>query len=146
MFYNYPPYHCPACSYQAFYPPLYNFYPQPYSYPYFFSPYGRTLRETPIKGKATWTWGGMTTKCNIPWSYNHNMTAAVGRNSPFQCGQRLKVKNISVTPYTEVEVTVVDEVAQYPANKISLHRVAFEALGISPSAGVINVEITPIQG
>lgn len=143
MYYYNPVFHYPACCSQPLYSPMYSVYSQP-PYPYFYVPYGRTL-ETPIKGKATWTWGGMTTKCSIPWSFNHNMTAAVGRNSPFQCGQRLKVKNISVTPYTEVEVTVVDEVPNYPANKISLHRVAFEALGISPSAGVINVEITPIN-
>lgn len=146
MYYYHPAFRCPVCSNQPYIYPSYQFYPQTYSYPYFYSPNWQAIRETPIKGKATWTWGGMKTKCNIPWSYNNNLTAAVGRNSPFQCGQRLRVKNISVTPFTEVEVTVVDEVQQFPANRINLHRVAFEALGISPSAGVINVEITPVHG
>lgn len=143
MYHYHSAFQCPVCSNKLSYNPPYHSYPQPY--PYFQPPYWQNIRETtPIKGKATWTWGGTKTKCSIPWSYNHHMTAAVGKGSPFQCGQRIRVKNITVPPYTEVEVTVVDEVKQYPANKISLHRKAFEALGISPSAGVINVEITPL--
>ena len=73
------------------------------------------------------------------------MTVAVSETSPFKCGQKLKVKNISFVPQGEVTVTVVDQVKQYQPNQIVLHRKAFEALGVNPTVGVINVEITPVN-
>ncbi|MRG86114.1 DUF3889 domain-containing protein [Salinibacillus xinjiangensis] len=98
-------------------------------------------RQQPISGQATWTEGGQVTKCNQPWSSNEYMTVAVGENTPYQCGQTLKVTN--PTNQREVLVTVVDQVKGFPPNKINLHRKAFEALGVSPDMGVINVQITP---
>lgn len=70
------------------------------------------------------------------------MTAAVGPNSPYQCGQTLKIRN----PATgrEILVTIVDETAGYAQNQITLHRRAFETLGANPQQGVLNVEISPI--
>ncbi|WP_085522313.1 DUF3889 domain-containing protein [Tuberibacillus sp. Marseille-P3662] len=117
--------------------------PQPYyhvprSYqPY---PYYNMMRQQPVRGQATWTEGGQVTACGIPWSDNHYMTVAVGENTSYQCGETLKVKNLSTQ--RDVLVTVVDRVQGYPANRINLHREAFEALGTSPDVGVINVEIT----
>jgi hypothetical protein len=146
MLRNTPIYICPVChnhvysrNFPGYYPP----HVQPYFNPMQYWYYSREP-ET-IIGKASWTWGGMTTKCEIGWSFNEHMTAAVGENSPFKCGQKLKVRNITFVPSTEVIVTVVDEVKKYPANKINLHRKAFEALGISPTVGVIDVEITPVS-
>jgi len=101
------------------------------------------FRQQPIKGQASWTNGGPVTQCNIPWSDNEYMTASVGTNSPYRCGQTLKIRNLSAPAQKEILVKVVDQVQGYPANKINLHRKAFEALGSSPSVGVINVEITP---
>ncbi|WP_248278439.1 DUF3889 domain-containing protein [Bacillus sp. DNRA2] len=100
-------------------------------------------RQRPIRGQATWTDGGRITKCGIPWSKNRYLTAAVGANSPYRCGQSLKIRNLSVPGGREIIVTVVDQVAGYPANRISLHRRAFEALGAHPSLGVMNIEIIP---
>src|SRR5690625_168050 len=100
-------------------------------------------RQQAIRGQATWTNGGPITECGIPWSTNEYMTVAVGEHTPFKCGETIKVKNLSVTGEREVIVTVVDQVAGYPSNRINLHRRAFEALGSNPSIGVINVEITP---
>ncbi|SDQ57385.1 rare lipoprotein A [Virgibacillus subterraneus] len=96
-------------------------------------------RQQPIRGQATWTEGGQETKCGIPWSQNRYMTAAVGKNSPYECRQTIKVRN----PQTgrELLLTVVDEVSGYPQNKINLHRRAFEALGANTAQGVIDVEI-----
>jgi hypothetical protein len=69
------------------------------------------------------------------------MTAAVGVNTPYQCGQALK---ITYPPTQRVlVVTVVDRVPDYPPNRINLHRKVFEALGANPDLGIINVEITP---
>jgi hypothetical protein len=117
-------------------------------YPYAQDPYHSSRaysseRQQPIRGQATWTEGGPVTKCGIPWSHNQFMTAAVGANSPYRCGQTLKIRNLSTPGSREVIVTVVDQVAGYPAKKINLHRRAFEALGAHPSLGVINVEIIP---
>ena len=98
-------------------------------------------RQQPVRGQATWTEGGQVTQCGIPWSDNQYMTVAVGENTPYQCGQTLKVKNLA--NQREVVVEVVDQVIGYPPNRINLHRRAFEALGASPGIGVLNVEITP---
>lgn len=114
--------------------PYYNnrFYP---THPYYAD------RQQSMQGQATWTEGGPTTQCNIPWSHNRYMTAAVGVNTPYQCGQTIKV----MYPPTQREllVTVVDRVPDYPPNKINLHRKAFETLGANTEMGIINVEITP---
>lgn len=112
----------------------YNAYPQPYPvYPH---------RQQTIRGQATWTEGGPVTKCGIPWSANHYMTTAVSPESPYQCGQTLKISNPAI-PQRQIIVTVVDEVRGYPPNRINLQRQAFSALGANPSQGVIDVEITP---
>jgi rare lipoprotein A len=100
-------------------------------------------RQQPIRGQATWTNGGQVTKCGIPWSDNQYMTAAVGADTPYKCGQTLKVRNLSTPGAREILVTVVDQVPNYPANRISLHRRAFQALGAPLNIGVINVEILP---
>jgi len=100
-------------------------------------------RQQTIRGQASWTEGGSITQCGIPWSQNQYMTVAVGTNSPYKCGQSLKVRNLSTPGSREIIVTVVDQVVNYPANKLNLHRRAFEALGAHPSLGVINVEIIP---
>src|SRR5690625_2643735 len=102
-----------------FHMPLYNDQ-QTYSYV--------TDRQQAIRGQATWTNGGPVTKCGIPWSTNEYMTVAVGENTPYECGEMLKVENLSIAGEREVIVTVVDRVAGYPANRINLHRRAFEAL------------------
>lgn len=108
------------------------FYP---TYPYYAD------RQQSIQGQATWTEGGEITQCGIPWSQNQYMTAAVGVNTPYQCGQTIKI----LYPPTQraLLVTVVDRVPGYPLNKINLHRKAFETLGANPDMGIINVEITP---
>lgn len=108
------------------------FYP---TYPYYAD------RQQSIQGQATWTEGGQITQCGIPWSQNQYMTAAVGVNTPYQCGQTIKI----LYPPTQraLLVTVVDRVPGYPPNKINLHRKAFETLGANPDMGIINVEITP---
>ncbi|CDQ20975.1 rare lipoprotein A [Halobacillus karajensis] len=128
------------------------YHPSP-SYPYVFHPYqnqsysphnpyveyDRYYARQPVRGQASWTDGGAITQCGIPWSTNRYMTVAVGRNSPYQCGQTIKVKNLSNG--REILVTVVDQVPTYPENKISLHRRAFETLGANVDVGIINVEI-----
>ncbi|MFD1040663.1 DUF3889 domain-containing protein [Virgibacillus byunsanensis] len=106
------------------------------------NPYYINNRQQPTRGQATWTEGGQVTQCGIPWSTNRYMTAAVGEDSPYQCGDILKIRNQSI-PGREVIVTVVDQVSGYPANKINLHRRAFEALGANLSQGVINIDIIP---
>lgn len=120
-------------------------YPYPHMSPYHYdtSTYSHADRQQVIKGQATWTTGGPVTKCGIPWSTNEYMTAAVGENTPYECGESIKVRNISVPGEREVIVTVVDRVAGYPPNRINLHRNAFVALGANPDIGVLNVEITP---
>ncbi|MBP2078020.1 DUF3889 domain-containing protein [Oceanobacillus polygoni] len=100
-------------------------------------------RQQSVRGQATWTDGGQVTKCGMAWSDNAYMTAAVGETSPYTCGQTLKIRNISAPYGREIIVKVVDQVAGYPANRINLHRRAFEALGVNPSVGVINIEIIP---
>jgi hypothetical protein len=122
-----------------------NPYVQPdYDYNRIYSDYPyQTIRQQAIRGHATWTDGGPVTKCGIPWSYDLYMTAAVGENSPFRCRQNLKIRNLSVPGGREIIVTVVDQVRGYPANRINLHRRAFEALGADPSLGVIDIEILP---
>lgn len=134
-----------------------NFYPMPYGYPYvphphqahsytrypYLNPYESQFRHygtrQPIRGQASWTDGGTVTQCGIPWSTNRYMTVAVGRNSGYQCGQTIKIKNL--TNGREIIATVVDQVPNYPENKVNLHRRAFETLGASLDAGIINVEI-----
>lgn len=132
----------------------------PHGNPYFISPYqGNPYtqmphynynRATPIgerqltfRGQATWTEGGPVTKCGIPWSENEYMTVAVGDNSPYQCGQTLKIRNLSLSGSRDILVTVVDHVSGYPPTRINLQRKAFEALGANPEQGVINIAITP---
>lgn len=100
-------------------------------------------RQPVLSGQATWTDGGRVTQCGIPWSYSEYMTAAVGVNSHYQCGQTLKVRNLSTQNQREVIVTIVDKVPGFPADKINLHRKAFEALGADPTVGVINIEFEP---
>lgn len=117
----------------------------PYRMPYHEIPQPYTVysnRQQAVQGKATWTEGGQITKCGIPWSANQYMTAAVSANSPYQCGQTLKISNATL-PQREVIVTVVDEVQGYPPNWINLHRRAFIALGAHLNQGVMNVIINP---
>lgn len=111
-------------------------------YPYQFNPYFALNhnRQNMIRGQATWTEGGQVTQCGIPWSDNQYMTVAVAPNSGFQCGQTIKVRNPANA--REILVEVVDTVPGNPANRINLHRRAFEALGARPEMGIINVEIT----
>lgn len=123
---------------------------QPHQYfPQPLYPIGQTfhssnnIRQQTVRGQATWTDGGPITQCGIPWSKNEYMTAAVGNNSPYSCGQTIKIRNLSTPGSREVIVTVVDKVMGYPPTKINLHRRAFEALGASASQGVITVEIIP---
>lgn len=99
-------------------------------------------RQQSVRGQATWTNGGQITKCGIPWSDNDYMTVAVAPYSQYRCGETLKVRNLAA-PAREVLVEVVDTVPGYPANRINLHRKAFEALGAKLEQGVINVEIIP---
>ncbi|MBM7571237.1 DUF3889 domain-containing protein [Aquibacillus albus] len=120
--------------------PYYPYYQQAYQFGYPTYPQNIS-RQQPVKGQATWTEGGQVTQCGIPWSANQYMTAAVGGNSPYQCGQTLKIKY--PTTQREVIVTVVDRVPGFPPNKINVHRRVFGALGASLDAGVINIEITP---
>lgn len=98
-------------------------------------------RQQVIQGQATWTTGGQETKCGIPWSKNDYMTVAVGGNSPYQCGDAIKVRNPANG--REVIVTIVDEVRGFPNNRINLHQRAFETLGVHLDQGTLNVEIIP---
>ena len=100
-------------------------------------------RQAPVRGQATWTEGGQVTRCNIPWSQNDFMTVAVGTNTPYRCGETLKIRNLSSPDQKDIDVLIVDQVAEYPPNKINLHRTAFEALGANLNQGIINVEIIP---
>lgn len=131
--YGYNPYHSYSYSQQPYYG--YDRFYHAYYYP--------QTRQQPLKGQATWTDGGQVTKCNIPWSDNQYMTAAVGADSPFQCGQSIKVRNLTTPGSKEIIVTVVDQVKGYPTNRLNLHRKAFEALGATVGTGVIDVEIIP---
>ncbi len=105
--------------------------------------YDNNGRQQAIKGQATWTEGGQVTICDIPWSDNEYMTAAVGEDSPYQCGDTIKIRNVSAPVGREILVKVVDQVAGYPSNRINLHRRAFQALGVNPNVGVFNIEILP---
>ncbi|KAA9021754.1 DUF3889 domain-containing protein [Niallia endozanthoxylica] len=137
------PYYDPRFSPSAYYSwPSYQNHPYETRWNPSLSPY-IDLRQQSTKGQASWTNGGAVTQCNIPWSDNEYMTASVGTNSPYTCGQTLKIRNLSAPSQKEILVKVVDQVKGYPANKINLHRKAFEALGSNPNVGVINVEITP---
>ncbi|WP_339215605.1 DUF3889 domain-containing protein [Ornithinibacillus sp. FSL M8-0202] len=98
-------------------------------------------RQQVIHGQATWTTGGQVTKCGIPWSTNNYMTVAVGDNSPYQCGEAIKVRNPANG--REVIVTIVDEVRGFPNNRINLHRRVFETLSVNIGQGTLNVEIIP---
>ncbi|MGN8645857.1 DUF3889 domain-containing protein [Gracilibacillus sp. HCP3S3_G5_1] len=111
-----------------------------YGYPYY-QPYPNVIRQNLINGQATWTEGGNVTQCNIPWSHNQYMTVAVSSNSPYQCGQTIKVRNPQ--NLREVIVTVVDTVPNAPETRLNLHRRAFEALGVNPSVGVISIQFEP---
>lgn len=122
--------------------PFNSYYYPSYNLDYFSDPVYSDRRQ-PIRGQATWTDGGQVTKCGIPWSKNQYMTAAVGENTPYQCGQTLKIKSLAAPGPREIIVTVVDRVAGYPRNKINLHRKAFQALGVNPAIGVIPIEIIP---
>jgi len=122
----------------AYVPQPYNPYQRGY-YPNFY------YRQQSVQGQASWTEGGAETACNTPWSTNNYMTAAVGEDTPYKCGQKLKVKNLSSTDQKEITVTVVDQVPNYPSNKINLHRRAFQALGANVDAGIISVQITPVS-
>jgi hypothetical protein len=104
-----------------------------------------TKKKKPVYGIATWTEGGKTTKCGIPWTYNNGMTVAVGDSSPFKCGQVLLISNKSTSQPKEILVMVVDEVKGYAPNKINLSKAAFEALGSPASVGIIEIDITPIS-
>ncbi|UOR12573.1 DUF3889 domain-containing protein [Halobacillus amylolyticus] len=115
--------------------PYYNYSRSYIPHPYY------PNRQQAVRGQATWTEGGQVTQCGIPWSENQYMTVAIGENTPYQCGQTLKVTNLS--NQREVLVTVVDKVPGYPPNKVNLHRKAFETLRANLGQGVINVEITP---
>lgn len=119
--------------------------------PYYWNPYHADPipshpyteeRQQTMHGQATWTVGGQETKCGIPWSRNNYMTAAVGEASPFTCGQTVNVKNPQNN--TEISVLIVDEVRGYPAERINLHRRAFEALGADLNVGIIQVEMEPM--
>jgi len=105
----------------------------------------RLRNRKSVQGLATWTNGGTTTKCGIPWTYNNSMTVAVGENSPYKCGHIIKVKNLSTPEKKEIVVVVVDHVKGYPANKLNLNKKAFEALGSPTSVGMIEIEITPVS-
>ncbi|RKQ33899.1 DUF3889 domain-containing protein [Oceanobacillus halophilus] len=120
--------------------PVNSFRSQPYFYPN--QPH-HPYRQQPINGQVTWTEGGDVTKCDIPWSENEYMTAAVGEDSPYQCGQLLKIRNVAAPYGREIIVMIVDEVAGFPPNRVNVHRKAFEALGVNPNIGVLNVEIIP---
>ncbi|MEQ6390769.1 DUF3889 domain-containing protein [Bacillaceae bacterium S4-13-58] len=131
---------------QGYYGHYYGYQPNPYfgnhPIPYHGDlPYANyPWRQGPIKGQATWTEGGAVTKCGMSWSTNSAMTAAVSDQSPYRCGQTLKIKNPA--NQREVIVTVVDTVQNFPTNRINLHRRAFETIG-DLNAGVIDIEITP---
>lgn len=128
------------------------YYPNYYQYGYFSYPVQPAInpeqwrvsqnnRQNIVQGEATWTMGGPVTQCGIPWSTNQYMTVAVGENSPYKCGEAIKVHNPENA--REVIVTVVDEVRGFPPNRINLHQKAFEALGANLNQGVIRVEINP---
>lgn len=135
--------------YNGFYHPYFYWHPHFYSYPGYITSYQNDnqgiINQTSVKGKATWTEGGKTTKCGTPWSVNNYMTTAVAVNSPYKCGQTLKVTNLSVATPEEITVTVVDTVEDFPLNYLNLHKRAFEALGSPASVGVINIEVTPVR-
>ncbi|TRM12510.1 DUF3889 domain-containing protein [Lentibacillus cibarius] len=132
-----------------YYPSAANFAPYQYDFPANANmnnvnpQFSEHSRQQTINGQATWTEGGAITKCGIPWSTNQYMTVAVGTNSSYPCGRMLKVRN----PATgrEILVKVVDETPGYAQNQINLHRKAFEALGVNPQQGIMNVEITPVH-
>lgn len=128
------------------YPELRYTYTNPYLVPFLPCETAPLIRrQKKVKGTAIWTKGGKVTKCNIPWTYNNSMTVAVGDNSPYKCGQALKIKNLSIPEPKEILVVVVDEVKGFPPNKLNLHEKAFEALGSSTGVGSIKIEITPIS-
>ncbi|QKY71610.1 DUF3889 domain-containing protein [Lentibacillus sp. CBA3610] len=122
-----------------------NVYPYAYS-PNGIQPYNFTYtdyRQQPISGQATWTEGGQLTQCGIPWSDNLYMTAAVGENSPYQCGQTIQI----TYPATgrSILVEVVDQVPGFPDNRLNVHRRVFETLGANPQQGVIDIQMTPVS-
>ncbi|ADU30546.1 RlpA-like double-psi beta-barrel domain-containing protein [Evansella cellulosilytica] len=118
-----------------YHPQYYHFYRGENAYPY----YG--WRQQPMRSQATWTDGGEVTSCGLSWSQNNNMTVAVSYGSPFQCGQRLKVRNLSNEK--ELVVIVVDHLQSDDTSKITLHKKAFEALGENLETGIIHVEVSP---
>ncbi|WP_010530752.1 RlpA-like double-psi beta-barrel domain-containing protein [Lentibacillus jeotgali] len=124
-------------------------------YPYAYHPYDAAqqlhyqdvmypdFRQQFVSGQATWTEGGGLTKCGIPWSDNLYMTAAVGENSPYQCGQTLHI-SYPVTGRS-ILVEIVDQVPGYPDNRLNVHRRVFETLGANPQQGVIDIQIAPVS-
>lgn len=110
------------------------FYPFNYNY----QNYSGNFRQQSVSGQATWTNGGNVTQCNIPWSSEQYMTTAVSSNSPYQCGQKIRVINPETS--REITVTVVDTVPNAPATSLNLHRQAFAALGADPSVGIIPIQ------
>ena len=106
-----------------------------------YQPYSGDIRQNLVSGQATWTYGGSVTQCNIPWSSNQYMTVAVSSNSPYQCGQKLKVINPKTTK--EIIVTIVDTVPNAAVTSLNLHRQAFEALGADPAVGILSIQFQP---
>ncbi|MDX8045090.1 DUF3889 domain-containing protein [Gracilibacillus sp. S3-1-1] len=111
-------------------------------YPYY-PQYAYDVRQQMVDGVAAWTDGGSITQCGIAWSHNQYMTVAVSSNSPYQCGQTIKVRNPQNA--REVTVTVVDTIPNAPPTGMNLHRRAFEALGANPSVGLLDVQFEAPQ-
>ncbi|GIO25930.1 RlpA-like double-psi beta-barrel domain-containing protein [Ornithinibacillus bavariensis] len=126
-----------------------NYYYGYYPYPVYPVPAYRVPEPIPtdeiqrISGEATWTMGGESTQCGFSWSTNNYMTVAVGNNSPYTCGQRIRVRNPENGK--AINATVVDTVHGFPNNRINLHRRAFEALGANPNQGILHIEIEPVR-
>ncbi|MFA9455676.1 RlpA-like double-psi beta-barrel domain-containing protein [Halalkalibacter sp. AB-rgal2] len=126
--------------------PVVQYEPMRHSYsPYRHLPqhqFSNSWREQTISGDATWTNGGPTTQCGLPWTMNQSMTAAVSEQSTYRCGDTLRVRNRN--NQRELTVIIVDTVPNFPSNRINLHRQAFEALGAQLDEGLIPVDITSI--
>lgn len=115
------------------------------NFPYYYNyqQYPGEFRQNLVNGQATWTNGGSVTQCNIPWSSNQYMTVAVSSNSPYGCGQKLKV--INPTTSNEITVTIVDTVPNAPATSLNLHRSAFAALGVDPAVGILPIQFQAVE-
>ncbi|MET3684327.1 rare lipoprotein A [Alkalibacillus flavidus] len=110
---------------------------------YVYAPFRVEHEDGSVAGDATWTEGGEVTKCNLSWSDMNNMTTAVSPNSPYQCGDLLKVTYLETGQ--SITVKVVDSVSGYPKNRLNLHRQAFQALGANLDLGVIPVVISRVS-